>query len=265
MPRSIPMTLDMHYPFERRFRWAGPMRPPPAIPDPDAARRRADPGLRGYIGSGFLACKQAPGRRVEISGRRAEPLIVAAASRSTRAGSRRRRRRRWRPTSARVAAAAPFFAPLTPWGKPMSVRMTSAGRYGWFTDARAIATSTVIPTGRPGRRSRPRSSRSGARWSRPTRDPDCCLVNYYAATARMGLHRDADEKDFSWPVLSISLGDPALFPHGRRRAQGPDRLAAARERRRRGLRRPGPARLSRHRPHPLRRLDACCPKAAGST
>jgi alkylated DNA repair protein (DNA oxidative demethylase) len=44
--------------------------------------------------------------------------------------------------------------------------------------------------------------------------PDCCLVNHYGAKARMGLHRDADEADFSWPVLSISLGDPALFRIG---------------------------------------------------
>ena len=46
------------------------------------------------------------------------------------------------------------------------------------------------------------------------RDPDCCLVNHYAGTARMGLHRDADEQDFSWPVLSISLGDSAVFRMG---------------------------------------------------
>ena len=46
------------------------------------------------------------------------------------------------------------------------------------------------------------------------RDPDCCLVNHYRAPARMGLHRDADEKDFAWPVLSISLGDPGLFRMG---------------------------------------------------
>ena len=41
-------------------------------------------------------------------------------------------RRRWSADIGRVADAAPFFAPLTPWGKPMSVRMTSAGRYGWY-------------------------------------------------------------------------------------------------------------------------------------
>jgi alkylated DNA repair protein (DNA oxidative demethylase) len=53
------------------------------------------------------------------------------------------------------------------------------------------------------------------------RDPDCCLVNYYSATAKMGMHRDADEKDFSWPVVSISLGDPARFRVGGRARSDP--------------------------------------------
>ncbi len=44
--------------------------------------------------------------------------------------------------------------------------------------------------------------------------PDCCLLNYYGSEARMGLHRDADETDFSWPVVSISLGDSARFRIG---------------------------------------------------
>ena len=45
-------------------------------------------------------------------------------------------------------------------------------------------------------------------------DPDCCLVNWYGEGARMGLHRDVDEGDFSAPVVSISLGDPARFRIG---------------------------------------------------
>ena len=52
--------------------------------------------------------------------------------------------------------------------------------------------------------------------------PDCCLVNLYGPTARMGMHRDADETDFSWPVLSISLGDSALFRMGGQGAERPD-------------------------------------------
>jgi DNA oxidative demethylase len=115
---------------------------------------------------------------------------------------------------AAVAEAAPFFAPLTPWGKPMSVRMTSAGRYGWFTDAKGYRYIDRHPSGSAWP---PVPESVLAVWhalvSRE-RDPDCCLVNHYAAAARMGLHRDADEADFSWPVLSISLGDPGLFRMG---------------------------------------------------
>lgn len=115
---------------------------------------------------------------------------------------------------AAVAAAAPFFAPLTPWGKPMSVRMTSAGRYGWFTDRSGYRYIDRHPSGVAW----PAIPESVlAVWRALVsegREPDCCLVNYYGASARMGLHRDADEKDFSWPVLSISLGDSALFRMG---------------------------------------------------
>ncbi|MCR9113046.1 MAG: alpha-ketoglutarate-dependent dioxygenase AlkB, partial [Rhodobacteraceae bacterium] len=46
------------------------------------------------------------------------------------------------------------------------------------------------------------------------RAPDCCLINYYGEAARMGLHQDRDEADFSWPVLSVSLGDDGLFRIG---------------------------------------------------
>ena len=52
-------------------------------------------------------------------------------------------------------------------------------------------------------------------------EPDCCLVNWYGADARMGLHRDADEVDFSAPVVSISLGDPARFRMGGPERKGP--------------------------------------------
>jgi alkylated DNA repair protein (DNA oxidative demethylase) len=117
-----------------------------------------------------------------------------------------------------VAAAAPFFAPLTPWGKPMSVRMTSAGKYGWYSDRRGYRYEPRHPSGVDWP---PIPERVLAIWRdlvSGERMPDCCLVNFYGAKARMGLHRDADEKDFSWPVLSISLGDPATFRMG-----GPER------------------------------------------
>ena len=115
---------------------------------------------------------------------------------------------------AAVAEAAPFFAPLTPWGKPMSVRMTSAGRYGWFTDRRGYRYIDRHPSGVPWPPIPPSVLAVWRALASPSRDPDCCLVNHYSGTARMGMHRDADEKDFSWPVLSISLGDSALFRMG---------------------------------------------------
>lgn len=96
----------------------------------------------------------------------------------------------------------------------MSVAMTSAGKYGWYTD-------------RKGYRYEPRHP-SGVEWPpipdsvlavwrdliSAERDPDCCLVNFYREGAKMGLHQDRDEADFSWPVLSISLGDTARFRIG---------------------------------------------------
>ena len=113
-----------------------------------------------------------------------------------------------------VVAAAPLFSPMTPYGKPMRVRMTSAGRYGWFSDRSGYRYESRHP--------------SGAEWpvipdsvltvwravSGTDREPDCCLVNYYGADAKMGMHQDKDEADFSWPVVSVSLGDDALFRIG---------------------------------------------------
>jgi DNA oxidative demethylase len=120
-----------------------------------------------------------------------------------------------------VAAAAPFFSPLTPWGKPMRVRMTSAGRYGWFSDRSGYRYIDRHPSGLPWP-AIPECVLDEWRALVPAeRLPDCCLVNFYGEGARMGLHRDADEADFSWPVLSISLGDPATFRIGGRERTDP--------------------------------------------
>ncbi len=114
----------------------------------------------------------------------------------------------------RVAAAAPFYTPVTPGGREMSVRMTSAGRLGWVTDRRGYRYEPRHPAGMDWP---PVPPAVLALWHDLTglaRAPDCCLVNFYGAGARMGLHQDRDEGDFSFPVLSVSLGDDALFRVG---------------------------------------------------
>lgn len=113
-----------------------------------------------------------------------------------------------------VVAAAPLYAPVTPGGRPMSVRMTSAGRLGWITDGRGYRYEPRHPSGKVWP---PIPQDVLALWYRLTglsREPDCCLVNFYGEGAKMGLHQDRDEGDFSFPVLSISLGDEALFRIG---------------------------------------------------
>ncbi len=113
-----------------------------------------------------------------------------------------------------VARAAPLFAPVTPSGKRMSVRMTSAGRLGWLTDRQGYRYAGKHPSGRPWP---PIPASVLAAWHKVSgcrREPDSCLVNHYAENARMGMHQDADEAELDWPVVSISLGDDALFRIG---------------------------------------------------
>lgn len=114
----------------------------------------------------------------------------------------------------KVAAAAPFYTPVTPGGKPMSVRMTAAGRLGWVTDRRGYRYQPQHPAGMGWPPIPPAVLAVWRGLTGLSREPDCCLVNFYGEGARMGLHQDRDEGDFSYPVLSISLGDEALFRVG---------------------------------------------------
>ncbi|MCO8143694.1 alpha-ketoglutarate-dependent dioxygenase AlkB [Rhodovulum tesquicola] len=113
-----------------------------------------------------------------------------------------------------VVAAAPLFQPETRWGRKMSVRMTSAGRFGWVSDRRGYRYAPCHPSGLPWP---PIPASVLAVWDAVTgldRRPDCCLVNFYGEGTKMGMHQDRDEADFRWPVLSISLGDAARFRIG---------------------------------------------------
>jgi DNA oxidative demethylase len=116
---------------------------------------------------------------------------------------------------AALAAEAPPYRPITPGGKPMSVAMTNLGPLGWITDARGYRYETVHPvTGRPWPPIPALLTTLWAKLCDPAVPPDCCLVNFYDTGSKMGLHRDFDEADFRFPVLSISLGDTALFRLG---------------------------------------------------
>lgn len=113
-----------------------------------------------------------------------------------------------------VVAEAPLFSPETRWGKPMSVRMTSAGKYGWYSDRRGYRYEPRHPGGKAWPAIPDQVLEVWDTVAGTARAPDCCLVNFYDEGARMGMHQDKDEADFSQPVVSISLGDEGLFRIG---------------------------------------------------
>jgi alkylated DNA repair protein (DNA oxidative demethylase) len=116
-----------------------------------------------------------------------------------------------------IIAGAPLYQPCMPkTGKPLSVRMTNCGGLGWMTDQEGgYRYQPTHPT--TGRSWPPVPAMLLQLWNQicayPA-PPEACLINYYDADARMGLHLDADEAAKDAPVLSISLGDTALFRIG---------------------------------------------------
>jgi DNA oxidative demethylase len=130
----------------------------------------------------------------------------------------------------RVAQAAPFRHLMVPGGYTMSVAMTNCGRVGWVSD-------------RTGYRYDPTDPQTGVAWPAMPRafldlavnaaaeggfsryDPDACLINQYVPGAKLSLHQDRDEKDPIAPIVSVSLGLPAVFLWGgKRRADRVRRL-----------------------------------------
>lgn len=117
----------------------------------------------------------------------------------------------------RIIAAAPLYVPTMPkTGQPMSVRMTNCGTLGWVTDKdRGYRYQAHHPmTAEPWP---PIPDELIDIWRDAggyTALPEACLVNYYSGQARMGSHRDSDEADHAAPVVSISLGDDAVFHVG---------------------------------------------------
>jgi len=113
-----------------------------------------------------------------------------------------------------IALAAPVFTPETPQGKSMSVRMTSAGAFGWFSDAGGYRYIDQHPSGTAWPKIPDMVLQIWRDLTGITHNPDSCLINFYGENARMGMHQDRDEADFSFPVVSISLGDDGLLRMG---------------------------------------------------
>ncbi|MGB7206886.1 MAG: alpha-ketoglutarate-dependent dioxygenase AlkB [Anderseniella sp.] len=110
----------------------------------------------------------------------------------------------------------PLYTPVMPrTGKPMSVRMTNVGLLGWVADRQGYRYQPFHPvTGKPWSQIPAILEELWQKVSCYQYPPEACLVNFYAAGARMGLHQDADEHDFNAPVVSVSLGDTAVFRIG---------------------------------------------------
>ncbi len=118
--------------------------------------------------------------------------------------------------------AAPLARYQTPGGRAMSVAMTSLGALGWVSDRRGYRYDSAHPaTGRPWPPIPKALLELWADLADPQVPPDACLVNLYRGSARMGLHQDRDEADLIFPVLSISLGDTAIFRIGGLRRSDP--------------------------------------------
>ncbi len=129
-----------------------------------------------------------------------------------------------------IAAAAPFRQMTTPGGFRMSVAMTNCGEWGWVTDRKGYRYDRCDPeTGHlwpPMPALFPDlATEAAARAGFHEFVPDACLINRYEPGARMSLHQDRNERDFNQPIVSVSLGLPALFLFGgARRADKPLRV-----------------------------------------
>jgi alkylated DNA repair protein (DNA oxidative demethylase) len=118
-----------------------------------------------------------------------------------------------------IAAQAPFRRMTTPGGHVMSVAMTNCGAAGWVTDRTGYRYDAVDPqSGRPWpampRAFQTLASTAAAEAGYGDFAPDTCLINRYEPGARLSLHQDRNERDFARPIVSVSLGLPAVFQFG---------------------------------------------------
>jgi DNA oxidative demethylase len=117
-----------------------------------------------------------------------------------------------------IAKVAHFRHMVTPGGFRMSVAMTNCGRVGWVSEPSGYRYDAIDPeTGQPWPDMPPAFvslARRAASAAGYDFDPDGCLINRYAPGTKLSLHQDKDERDFSAPIVSVSLGLPAVFLWG---------------------------------------------------
>jgi DNA oxidative demethylase len=115
-----------------------------------------------------------------------------------------------------ILVEAPPFRPRMPrTGKPFSVMMSNCGALGWVSDESGYRYQPAHPaTGRAWPKMPSRLVEIWMRLAPAAPPPEACLINLYDAKAKMGLHQDRDEQDLAAPVVSLSLGDAALFRLG---------------------------------------------------
>ena len=127
---------------------------------------------------------------------------------------------------AHVAQTAPFRHLITPGGYTMSVAMTNCGRVGWVSDRSGYRYDPRDPdTGAPWpampEAFRDLALRAAAEGGFPSYAPDACLINKYVPGAKLSLHQDRDEEDAWAPIVSVSLGLPAVFLWGGKKRADP--------------------------------------------
>lgn len=134
----------------------------------------------------------------------------------------------WLEAVASVTAQAPFRVMTRPGGAALSVAMTNCGEWGWVSDARRYSYSSTDPVSAQPWPAMPafmaeQAVAAAAVAGYPGYAPDACLINRYLPGAKLTLHRDEDEMDWSAPIVSISLGLACTFLWGGLRRQDPVR------------------------------------------
>ena len=123
---------------------------------------------------------------------------------------------------AAITAVSPFRHMVTPGGFAMSVAMTNCGRAGWITDRTGYRYGAVDPETEQPWPAMPQvfaalATEAAEAGGFPHFHPDACLINRYDAGARLSVHQDRNERDLGQPIVSVSLGLPAVFLWGGRR------------------------------------------------